>query len=112
KREPTETLINGRPVVGGSAAAAILTERARAQGSNRTYSRDNIYRHYRNGRLKAAVEGASANLYYREDIENLPISPGTGKRSASQKETPPETSEQPFDDGARSKAAFCKYSGP
>lgn len=79
-----ENLINGKPVVGASGAAAILTRRAKEMGFNRKYSRDTIYRHYSDGKLIPAIETPSGNLYYVEDIEKLPINPNIGKRGKEQ----------------------------
>lgn len=83
RKQKKETYIDGKRVVGVSEAARILTQRARAMGSNRTYSRDAVYQWYSRGILKAAAEASSGNLYFVEDIEALPIDPARGKRSGT-----------------------------
>lgn len=82
KREQDLT-IDGKPVVGASKAAQILTRRAKEMGYDRRYSRDTIYRHYVEGTLKAAMETPSGNLYFAEDVEKLPINPNIGRSNKS-----------------------------
>ena len=79
KERNQEKCINGRRVVGASEAAQRLTERARALGYDREYSRDTIYLHYTSGRLIPVLQANSGNLYYLDDIDALPMSPQIGK---------------------------------
>lgn len=75
----TEIIIDGRRVVGAGQAARILTERAKADGYDRTYSRKTIHQKYAMKKLKAAVTSSAGNLYFVEDIEALKISPQRGR---------------------------------
>ena len=86
RKQKKDAYIDGKRVVGGIEAARILTARAKAMGSERTYSRDAVYQWYHRGILKAAAETPSGNLYFVEEIEALPINPTLGKKSRAQKE--------------------------
>lgn len=84
KNEPIE--VNGKAAVGGIDAARILSQKAKEKGIDRTYSRDTIYKRYRDGLLVPAIETPAGNLYYVEDIEKIEINPHIGKKSKSEEE--------------------------
>lgn len=83
-KEPIQ--VNGKPVVGGIEAARILSQKAKEKGIDRTYSRDTIYKRYREGLLIPAIETPAGNLYYVEDIEKIEIDPRLGRKSKSEEE--------------------------
>lgn len=78
--------VNGKPAVGVIDAARILSQRAKEKGVDRTYSRDTIYKRYKDGLLVPAIETPAGNLYYVEDIEKIEINPHIGKKSKSEEE--------------------------
>ncbi len=81
RKEEKPTIVNGKPAVGAQEAARLLSERAAAMGFTRNYSRNAIFRLYQRGKLVAAVEAEAGNLYYLEDVEQLPIKPQVGRQS-------------------------------
>ena len=84
QKEPIQ--VDGKPVVGVMEAARILSRKAREKGVDRIYSRDSIYRRYKEGTLKPAMETPAGNLYFVEDIEKIEIAPHVGKRSPKTEE--------------------------
>jgi hypothetical protein len=72
-------VINGRAATTVRGAQKILTERAKALGSDREYSRDTVYRLLVDQKIEA-IPTPSANYYFVEDLESVPITPKVGRR--------------------------------
>ena len=79
KKEVQDSImIDGRAATTVSGAQKILTARAKTLGFNREYSRDAVYRLLIDQKLHA-IRTPSANYYFVDELEKVPINPGVGR---------------------------------